>query len=187
MPCAFVTTFLPTPLYLNWTGMVRYVQWRTLLGQEIVLDGIVFGYGLQHPRMVEELQSIARGDFLVYRVSSADLVSSYWQTFAAKYPLVAESLRNNFRHILITSSAAEQIFTVSNTQTDPAATHVTVRNNMHWATDFRQDLTQELLFAQRTAQTARNSTIQEDENDEEFEVIGRIRTRTGKENERYAT
>jgi hypothetical protein len=128
------------------------------------IEGLVYGYGLICDEIVEELVSIAGGEYLNdERWQSGDAVKNYFVVFKEWYPNLAECLIINFIYMSITSTISEQSFTVATNLTQANTTESTERRNLDFFFNVRAKIVRELLVSD------------DEESDVELEVDNRIK------------
>jgi hypothetical protein len=110
------------------------------------IEGIVYGYGLMCDEIIEELVSLASGEYLNDpKWKSGDAVKNYFEDFQEWYPNVAECLIINFIYMSITSTITEQSFSVATNITQANTTESTEKRNLDFFFNVRAKIVRELL------------------------------------------
>ena len=110
-----------------------------------VAPAVVNAYGLSNPFIIEELLQIASGKLLINLIDnnnllqnnekwcSGDELKKYWPLFEKTFPYLHDTLIVNFQTRPITSTTAEQTFSMTATQVRPNNSASTNSKNMNHA------------------------------------------------------
>ena len=113
--------------------------------EKSVAPAIVNAYGLSHPSIIQELLHISEGKLLIDLIEnntnlennekwfSGDELKQYWPLFERKFPYLHDTLTVNFQTRPITSTTAEQTFSMTATQVRPNNSASTNSKNMNHA------------------------------------------------------
>lgn len=113
------------------------------------ITGLTGACALDDPRILHDLQALADGQLLYTLQDSTDWVRgapvhTYFLHFKTLFPALADSIQEQFGHVLVASTMAEQGFAVSNNQMHANSSKVTIQQNMHFALNVRKAISSDI-------------------------------------------